>query len=133
MLHVLDEAYKVGMCNATHLDGAIDPARRDAAEAERNKLSPYRAFWSITLGGAQGLYLDDMLGNFEPGKEADFVVLDWNGGPAALPWRQSMVLEGERPQTVEEAAGLLFGLMSVADERAVDETWVMGRRLYKKP
>ncbi|MDE1568378.1 guanine deaminase [Aquabacter sp. P-9] len=133
MLNVLDEAYKVGMCNATLLDGAVDPARRDAAEAERNKLSPYRAFWSITLGGAQGLYLDDMLGNFEPGKEADFVVLDWNGGPAALPWRQSMVLEGERPQTVEEAAGLLFGLMSVADERAVDETWVMGRRLYKKP
>jgi guanine deaminase len=73
MLNVLDDAYKVGMINNAMLD--------DPAEAERNKLSAYRGFWSITLGGAEGLYIDDLVGNFAPGKEADFVVLGCNGGP----------------------------------------------------
>ena len=132
LLATLDDAYKVGMCNNTLLDGSINPAQQDLAEAERNKLSPYRAFWSITLGGAEGLYIDDMLGNFQPGKEADFVALDWNGGPIAMPWHQSLACTGTRPETIEEAANLLFGVMMVGDDRAVDETWVMGRRLYKK-
>ena len=132
MLNVLEDAYKVGMCNNTLLDGSVNPALQDMAEAERNKLSAYRAFWSITLGGAEGLYIDDVIGNFEPGKEADFVALDWNGGPPATAWHQSLAFSGEGPQTLEEAANLLFGIMMVGDERAVDETWVMGKRLYKK-
>ncbi|OYY81911.1 MAG: guanine deaminase, partial [Methylophilales bacterium 16-45-9] len=132
MLNVLEDAYKVGMCNNTLLDGSVNPALQDVSEAERNKLSAYRAFWSITLGGAEGLYIDDKIGNFEPGKEADFVALDWNGGPPATAWHQSIALAGERPETMEEAANLLFGIMMVGDERAVDETWVMGQRLYKK-
>jgi len=132
MLNMLDDAYKVGMCNNTLLDGSIDPARQDLAEAERNKVSPYRGFWSITLGGAEGLYIDDLVGNFEPGKEADLVVLDWNSRPPAQAWHQSLITGGKGPQTMEQAANLLFGIMMVGDERAVDETWVMGRRLYKK-
>ena len=34
-----------------------------------------------TLGGAHALYLDDKLGSFQPGKEADFVVLDYMATP----------------------------------------------------
>lgn len=132
MISVLDDAYKVGMCNNTLLDGSIDPTRKDLAEAERNKLSPYRGFWSITLGGAEGLYIDDKLGNFEPGKEADFVALDPNCGQAAQPWHQSLIADGGGPRTVDEAASMLFAVMMVGDDRCVDETWVMGKRLYKK-
>jgi guanine deaminase len=99
-------------------------------EAERNKLSAYRGFWSITLGGAEGLYIDDLVGNFAPGKEADFVVLDCNGGPLALAWRQSLIAEAGKPPTLEQAADLLFGLMTVGDDRAVDQTWAMGRQVY---
>lgn len=132
MLNVLDDAYKVGMCNNTLLDGSVDPGKQDHAEAERNKVSSYRGFWSITLGGAEGLYIDDMVGNFTPGKEADFVVLDWNGGPPAQAWHQSLVIDDKGPQTIEQVANLLFAIMMVGDDRAVDETWVMGKRLYKK-
>ena len=132
MLDALEDAYKVGMCNNTLLDGSIDPMRRDIAEAERNKISPWRGFWSITLGGAEALYLDDRLGNFQPGKEADFVALDWNAGPPAQAWHQSLITDGKGPATVQEAADLLFGIMMVGDSRAVDETWVMGKRLYKQ-
>jgi guanine deaminase len=120
------------MCNNTQLDGSVDPARQDLAEAERNKISPYRGFWSITLGGAEGLYIDELVGNFEPGKEADFVALDWTGGPAAQAWHQSLIVGDKGPQTMEQAANLLFGVMMVADDRAVAETWVMGKRLYRK-
>jgi guanine deaminase len=132
MINVLDEAYKVGMCNNTMLDGSLEGARQDLAEAERNKLSPFRAFWSVTLGGAEALYLDDRLGNFTPGKEADFVVLDPAGGQLAQGWRQSQVAPATGPRSLQEAADLLFGIMMVGDDRCVDETWVMGRRLYKK-
>ena len=62
MLRTLDESYKV-------------------AQLARQRLSPLRAFYLATLGGARALDLDDRIGNFAPGKEADFVVLD----PAATP------------------------------------------------
>jgi guanine deaminase len=124
MLNVLDDGYKVGMLNS----GAAE----DPAEAARNVLSAYRAFWSITLGGAQALYLDDLVGNFAPGKEADLVMLDWNAGQAAQAWRQSLHLGEGGPTTLEQAADLLFGIMMVGDDRAVAETWVMGNRLFTR-
>lgn len=132
LVRVLEEAYKVGMCNNTMLDGSVNPREQDLAEAERNKLSPYRAFYLATLGGAHSLYLDDILGNFEPGKEADFVALDWNAGQAAMAWHQSLAVDAGGPANMEQAARLLFGIMAVGDDRNVDETWVAGRRLYKK-
>ncbi len=131
MLSVLEEAYKVGMLNNTMLDGSTSPLTQDLAESERNKLSAYRAFWSITLGGAEGLYIDEYVGSFDIGKEADFVAIDWNSGPSALAWHQSAVV-AHRPASVEEAAQLLFGVMMVGDERNVDETWILGERAYKK-
>jgi guanine deaminase len=132
MFNVLDEGYKVGMLNNTQLDGSVDPARKDLAEAERNKLSSYRAFWSVTLGGAEGLYIDDKVGNFMPGKEADFVALDWNGGPMAMEWHQSLLVGPEGPKTMKEASEILFSMMIVGDDRCVDETWVMGKRAHKR-
>lgn len=133
MLNVLEDAYKVGMLNNTLLDGSIVPSEQDLAESERNKLSPLRAFFSITLGGAQALEIDDLVGNFDVGKEADFVVLDWNGGPPATPWHMSLLNPDGAPTTMAEAAELLFGIMMVGDERAVDQTWLMGAPAYRKP
>jgi len=130
LLHVLDEAYKVGMHNSTVLR---EQTPSDGAEADRNKISPYRGFWSITLGGAEALHLDGWIGNFNPGKEADFVALDWNAGPGVLPWHQSLHLgESGVPQSVEEAADLLFGIMMAGDDRNVSETWIMGERVHRK-
>ncbi len=132
MINVLDEAYKVGMCNNTMLDGSIDPRNQNLAEAERNKLSPYRAFYSLTLGGAHGLYLDDRIGNFDVGKEADFVVLDWLAGQRAIAWHDSLLVGSDGPRTMEEAAQLLFSIMILGDDRNVDETWIMAERVYQK-
>ncbi|WP_312464104.1 guanine deaminase, partial [Pantoea endophytica] len=57
LLQTLGEAYKVG-------------------QLQQYKLSACEAFYHATLGGAHALDLDDVIGNFNPGKEADFVVLD---------------------------------------------------------
>lgn len=132
MINVLDEAYKVGMLGNTLLDGSTNRITQDLAQSERSKLSPYRAFWSATLGGAEGLYIDDRVGNFEVGKEADFVALDWNAGPTAMEWHQQLFFGEAGPTTMEEAAHALFSIMMVGDDRNVDETWVSGVRLYKK-
>jgi guanine deaminase len=131
MVRVLEEAYKVGLCNNTMLDGSVNPREQDLAEAERNKLSPYRAFYLATLGGARALYLDDLLGSFDKGKEADFVAIDWNAGQPAMRWHQSLITTGN-PETIDQAAQLLFGVMAVGDDRNIDETWVAGKRAYKK-
>jgi guanine deaminase len=132
MIRVLEEAYKVGMCNNTMLDGSVNPRDQDCDEAERNKLGPYRAYYLATLGGARALYLDDILGSFEKGKEADFVVLDWNAGQTAAAWHQSLICGDGGPETIDQAAQLLFGIMAVGDDRNVDETWVAGNRAHKK-
>jgi guanine deaminase len=132
IVRVLEEAYKVGLCNNTMLDGSVNPREQDLAEADRNKLGPYRAFFLATLGGARALYLDDMLGNFEKGKEADFVALDWNAGQLSMAWHQSIITAAS-PETMDQAAQLLFGIMAVGDDRNIDETWIAGRRACKKP
>ena len=47
-------------------------------------------------------------------------------------WHQSLIVEGAGPETIEQAAQLLFGVMTVGDDRNIDETWVAGKCAYKK-
>ena len=103
MLQTLNEAYKV-------------------AQMAGQNLTPLSAFHLATLGGAQSLYLDDRIGNFAPGKEADFVVLDLNA--TAL-----MQKRMENANTLEER---LFALMMLGDDRCIQATHVMGKRLYSR-
>jgi guanine deaminase len=131
MIRVMEEAYKVGLCNNTTLDGSINPREQDLEESKRNKLSAYRAFYLATLGGAKALYLDDTIGNFEVGKEADFVALDLKAGQHALAWHQELTCAQGMPTTVQQAAELLFGLLACGDDRNVAETWVFGKRVYQ--
>ena len=71
-----------------------------------------------TLGGARSLDLDSCIGNFETGKEADFVVLDY----AATP------LISHRINTARSLQEKLFVMQMLGDDRAVRETWIMGER-----
>jgi guanine deaminase len=51
-------------------------AAYQVAQLRSQKLSAFQALFLATLGGARALCLEDKLGNFEIGKEADFVVLN---------------------------------------------------------
>ena len=149
LLRVMNDSYKVGMLNNSVYSGIHSPADLDPKRAERNKVSPYRAFYLATLGGARALYLDEWLGNFEVGKEADFVVIDFQSGPAEQPWlmsRSNMASQGEPgapptakqiqgrpfPTTKDECAAALLALIAVGDSRSVDETWVFGQKVYDR-
>ncbi len=78
-----------------------------------------RALYLATLGAARALDLDEFIGNLEPGKDADFVVLD----PDATP------ITAHRSGTSLEET--LFTLMMIGDDRHVAATAIAGK-LYDK-
>ncbi|MDJ0699314.1 MAG: guanine deaminase [Woeseiaceae bacterium] len=82
-------------------------------------LPPMRALYLATLGAAEALYLDDRIGNFEPGKEADFVVLD----PAGATITQ------RRTRVADSISERMFALAILGDDRNVHSTWLEGRRV----
>ncbi len=86
---------------------------------QEHALPAARALWLATLGAAEALYLDDRIGNFAKGKEADFVVLDLAGSPITA--RRT-----SRASTIEER---LFALMTLADDRNIAATYVAGRSI----
>ncbi len=98
LLRVLDEVYKV-------------------AQLRRHTVSPLRAFYFATLGGARALDLDERIGSFRPGREADFIVLD----PAATP------LLARRTAAARTLSDRLFMFTTLGDDRAVAHTYVLGK------
>jgi guanine deaminase len=103
MLQTVNEAYKVLQMN-------------------RQSLSPYRALYLLTLGGARALDVDDRIGSFQSGREADFVVLD----PAATP------LMARRLEAVTDPMERLFVLFTLGDDRTVAATYLMGARVHQR-
>ncbi|MEL6778959.1 MAG: guanine deaminase [Cyanobacteria bacterium J06597_16] len=110
------------------------------AQLQQQTLTPFQALYLATLGGAQALSLDDKLGNFRPGKEADFIVLD----PLAtttLTFRNQGKLEilgnitsdkaanEDQPLTpshIDQLQSLLFSLLILGDDRTVLATYIAG-------
>lgn len=88
----------------------------EVLQLQGQTLSALRAFYLATLGGAKLLGLDDRIGSFEPGREADFIALD----PAATPLLERRTALAD---TLEER---LFALMMLGDDRAVSAAWICG-------
>ncbi len=80
-------------------------------------LPPMQALYLATLGAAEALYLGDRIGNFLPGKEADFVVLDPNA--TSLTARRIAAAE-----SIEES---FFALLTLADDRHIAATYIRGK------
>ncbi len=85
-------------------------------------LPPMQALYLATLGAAEALYLDNCIGNFLPGKEADFVVLD----PQATSLTARRLAAAE---TIEES---FFALLTLADDRHVAATYIRGKPMKNK-
>ncbi|MGI9223459.1 MAG: guanine deaminase [Woeseiaceae bacterium] len=85
---------------------------------QQQPLPPGRAMYLATLGAAEALYLDDRIGNFAAGKEADFVILD----PAGT------AVSAHRTSRAESISELLFALIVLGDDRNVAATYLRGQR-----
>ncbi|WP_445214879.1 guanine deaminase [Brasilonema sp. UFV-L1] len=110
LLQTANEAYKV-------------------AQLQRQKLSSFKALFLATLGGAKALSLEDKIGNFDVGKEADFVVLN----PLATPLLKLRNKElSPAKSTLEQVSDQLFALFILGDSQVVHATHVMGTLAYTK-
>ena len=103
MLQTMNEAYKI-------------------CQLQGHSLAPVESFYMMTLGNAKALSLDDKIGNFESGKEADFVVFDLHG-------TELMERRQKKCRTLEE---MLFCLTILGDDRAIAETYVAAQQVYAK-
>lgn len=97
MLRTMGDAYKV-------------------CQLQGYSLGPMQSLSLSTLGNAEALHLDSYIGNFEVGKEADFILLDPN----------ATELLSRRLGFSESIEDELFVFMSLADERAIAATYVAG-------
>ncbi len=75
-------------------------------------LKPSQLWWQHTAGAAQALGLEGVVGNLQPGCEADFVVLN----PQATP------LLARRTAQSNGLEEMLFALIVLGDERVVTRT-----------
>ena len=75
-------------------------------------LTPGQLWWQHTSGAAQALGLDGVVGNLQPGCEADFVVLN----PRATP------LLARKTAQASSLDELLFALIVLGDDRVVERT-----------
>lgn len=89
-----------------------------AARLRGDSLSPSELWKMSAIGGARALGLDHAVGNFDAGKEADFVVLDLASAPILR----------RRLAAAEDLDDALFALAMLADERAVREVYILGER-----
>ena len=75
-------------------------------------LTPQQLWWQHTAGAAQALGLEGVVGNLQPGCEADFIVLN----PQATPL---LARKTARADTLDE---LLFALIALGDDRLIENT-----------
>ena len=103
ILQTLGEAYKV-------------------QQLRGEKLTPFKAFYLATLGGAKALDMEDLIGNFQAGKEADFIILD----------KASTPLLEFRLQQCKSLMETLFVLAIMGDDRSISATYSAGELVHAK-
>ena len=85
-------------------------------------ISPFEAFYLLTLGGAKALKLEDRIGRIAPGYEADLTILDM----------KSTDIIRHRIQNVDSLSDVLFAQIVLADDRAVRAVVANGKIIYEK-
>ena len=89
-------------------------------------MHPAEMLFVGTLAGARALDMEDRFGNFDVGKEADFVVVD----PSRTPALAGMVTLGTRsPDTAMASHQTLFAFLMGMREPSVAQVYVQGRRV----
>lgn len=91
-----------------------------ALQLQGQSLAPFKGLYLATLGAARALALDDRIGNFAVGKEADFLVLEAEPGS----------LTERRAAAAGDVAGELFALQTLGGGNDVHSTYLLGEQAY---
>lgn len=84
---------------------------------------PARLFYMATLGAARAIRMDEHVGNFAPGKEADFLVLD----------AEKLPILARRLRFTQSVSDKVMAMAILGDDRAVSRTYIAGRLNYIRP
>jgi guanine deaminase len=102
MLQTFNEAYKV-------------------QQLQGQRLTAFEGLYLSTLAGARALDLEGVIGQLEPGCDADLVVLD----PFATPLLEFRL---QNSQSLHE---MLFALMMLGDDRCIYRTYSFGKLVHR--
>jgi len=86
-------------------------------------LEPAHLLYLATRAGAEALGLEAEIGDFQPGKSADFIYLK---PPEGSPLERVAA-------HAERAERLLASIITLAGAESVQETWVAGSLVFRKP
>lgn len=106
MFRTMGEAYKVQQLNGY-------------------PVSPLRLLYDVTLGTARALGLDGSIGSFQPGADADFIVVDYLATPLMEARADCLMKAGK--WTIEN---ILFGMQILGDDRCINATYIKGLNVY---
>lgn len=109
-----------GVLNAAYKVHISEPGEDSAA------LHPAEMLHLATIAGARALDLEDRIGNFDPGREADMVIIDpsrWWPLANSLAWG----LRSDDP--IKESHGRLYTVLMACNEVALSATYVRGQKL----
>ncbi len=98
MLRTMAAAYEIGQLRGTPLHAA-------------------QLIWLATVGSAQTLRMDDLIGNLTVGCEADLIVVDLHATPAIA----------QRAQRADDLWEALFPTIMMGDDRSVTDVWIGGK------
>lgn len=96
-------------------------------QLQGRSLSAFQALFLATLGGARALLLEDKIGSFKVGNEADFIVIDVQATPI-----MAIRAQGLPASSLDELAEKVFGALMLGDDRAIHATYVAGELAYVK-
>jgi len=101
MLQTMNETYKVARMGGRYLPAS-------------------RMFYTATLGAARAMQLQNSIGSFQPGNEADFIIVD----PKATP------LLARRSAHINSLEEQLFVLAILGDDRCIEATYAAGKLVH---
>ena len=96
-------------------------AAYEIAQFDNYSLTPFEAFYMLTIGGAEALHLEDKIGRIAPGYEADLTIINL----------ESTDIIKNRIKHANELAEILFLQIILADDRAIRATYANGNKVYK--
>lgn len=89
-------------------------------------MSVFESLYKCTRGTAKALKLDDKIGSFDQGRDADFIVVDSTATPSQQMRKEYLERKGKW-----NLENKLFGIQTLGDDRNIVATYVAGNPVYQ--